>query len=134
MMMRQIFDFYPPFAYIEPMKKAVFIVSATFLSLSIGASAAACEWHSGAGGPFQSRWAGYVADQTPMDEESSFQAEEGYVPPVKVKKKPVFSKAASRASDIAKLRVERKAETEKVEGEAKTDASEKTPTVETASR
>lgn len=114
------------------MRKTVYILSLTFVSLSVGAAASACEWHSGAGGPFQSRWAGYVADQTPMDEESSFQAEEGYVPPVKVKKKPVFSKAASRASDIAKLRVERTAKAEKLEVKAEVKAE--TKSVETASR
>lgn len=133
-MMREIFDFFPISAYIRCMRKTVYILSVAMLSLSVGAAASACEWHSGAGGPFQSRWAGYVADQTPMDDESSFQAEEGYVPPVKVKKKPVFSKAASRASDIAKLRVERTAKTETVKVEAKAETGDKAPTVETASR
>lgn len=118
------------------MRKSVYILSIAFLSLSVGAAASACEWHSGAGGPFQSRWAGYVADQTGMDEDSSYQAEDGYVPPVRAKTKPVFSKAASRASDIAKLRVERtaKVEADKAEAEVKTVSKDKTPTVETASR
>ncbi len=116
------------------MRKAAYILSVAFMSLNIGAAASACEWHSGAGGPFQSRWAGYVADQTPMDEDGSYQAEEGYVPPVKVKKKPVFSKAASRASDIAKMRVERTAKTKAEKLEIKADTKDEAAPVETASR
>lgn len=114
------------------MKMTAYILSAAFLSVSIGVSAAACEWHSGGNGPFQSRWAGYIADQTPIEEDGSLQTEDGYQPPVKVKKKPVFSKAASRASNIAKARVERtvKADVETSEAKAKDDA----PATKTASR
>jgi len=103
------------------------------MSLSVGVSAAACEWHSGNGGPFQSRWASYIADQTPMDDESSYQGEDGYAPPLPAaKKKPIFSKAASSASNIAKARVERraKAEVKKAEASAKDDA----PVTTTVSR
>lgn len=103
------------------MKRSAFILSAVLLSASVGFTAAACEYHSGYGSsPFQSRWSNYTAEQTPVDEEDSSYREEQFKTVAKkpVKKKPVFSKAASRASDIAKLRVERTAK-----AEAKTDAA-----------
>ncbi len=109
------------------MKRSVYILSAACLSLTLGFTAAACEYHNGYGSPFQSRWSNYETQQTPMDEDSSYQAEQIDIAAKKAaKKKPVFSKAASRASDIAKARVERKA---KLKAEAETAT-----VTETASR
>lgn len=99
-------------------KYSAYILSAAFISLSTGTAAIACEFHGGGGGPFQSRWQNYTSEQTPM-EETSFDDDQSYQTPAAptVKKKPVFSKAASRASTIAKARVERTAKLEKAEAE-----------------
>jgi len=111
------------------MKRSVYILSAATLSLTLGFTAAACEYHSGYGSPFQSRWSNYEVQQTPMDEDSSLQTDQIELAAKKpVKKKPVFSKAASRASEVAKARVERKA---RLKAEAETEIA---PVTETASR
>jgi len=110
----QNFDFWAFLPYIGVMRKMTYILSAAFLSLSLGTAAIACEYHNGGvGAPYQSRWSNIVPDQSTPDEDSSY---EDSVPAEKTpaaKKKPVFSKAATRASDVAKARVVRKSKAEK---------------------
>ncbi len=122
----QIFDFWAVLPYMELMKRSAYIISAAFLSLAVGFTAAACEFHSGYGSPFQSRWDNYTQQET-FGDKKSLPGDSSYTPTAKPKKKkPVFSKAASRASDIAKARVERKTKAER--------AADETPVVEQASR
>jgi len=98
------------------MKYSAYILSAAFVTLSAGITANACEFH----GSFGSKWSNYNSSQSPMDNSSAFSDDSSYQPAaVKTKKKkPVFSKVATRASDIAKARIERKeteaAKTEKI--------------------
>lgn len=124
-------DFSPDLGYVEGMKKSVYIVSAAILSLSFASVAAACEYHGGYG-TFKSRWDNYTPSQSYTDDAASFDSNQASAPVAK--QKPVFSNAASRASNIAKARVERKADAEtKVDAEAEAKTQDISVT-KTASR
>ncbi len=101
------------------MKKTFYISSACLLTLGLSSAASACGFHGGMG-PYQSRWSS-EADQSYMDEQNIEDSSFSEVVPKPKKKKPVFSQAASRASDIAKKRVLRTAQAEKKQKEATSD-------------
>ena len=95
------------------MRKTTYILSSILLSAGVSFSVAACEYHSGFGGPFQSKWNNYTQDQSYMDESYADQTDDNYqAPPPAMKKKPVFSKAATQASNVAKARIERRSKAE----------------------
>ena len=96
------------------LKKLILIASIS--TFGVGFTAAACEFHGGFGPQYGMGWSEYDFQQTPMDDEDSAMNDEdkSYTPVKKKaeekKKRPVFSMSASRASDVAKARLERKSE------------------------
>ncbi len=90
------------------MKKLILITA--LASFSFTAPALACDFHgAGFGSPFGT-WDPYKVDQASSydDSEKTFSFTPIASKRDTVKKKPVFSKIASRASDIAKMRIEKK--------------------------
>jgi len=97
------------------MNKTIYISSAFLFTLGLSTVASACGFHGGMG-PYQSRWS-TEADQSYVDEQNSEDSSYTEVATKPKKKKPVFSQAASRASDIAKKRVLRTAQVDKKQKE-----------------
>jgi len=93
------------------MKTRIYISAAAFLAICTTPIAQACEFHGGFGSTYQSKWQSYAMEQTEMAQEFEAEKERSAAAKAeaKVKPKPMFSKAASRASNVAKDRVERKA-------------------------
>ena len=106
------------------MKAGLVIISVALLGMA-SVPAQACDFHgAGFGSPFGTQWEPFKSDRFG---DFTDQAETTTV--VKNKKaRPVFSRAANKASDIAKLRLKKKAD-----AKAKVDETETTQLAEAKS-
>ncbi len=89
------------------MKTRAIILTLSVATMGIGLPVAACDFHgAGFGAAYGTQWQPYNAEGRLGDDLDFSPIEKTEAP----KAKPVFSKVASRASDIAKERVKAKAE------------------------